>query len=230
MNLSQLHKIADAANRELDGAPAQRVIEWAVDTFGERFCITSSFADAVVAHLASTVAPGVDIVFLDTGLHFPETLDVRDRVRELLPVTVRSVDPPLTVGRQDGEFGPRLWERDPDECCALRKVAPLARALDDYDAWATGLRRDESPTRADTKLVDVDSGRAKIKVSPIASWTQDDVDSYVARHDIPVNALITQGDYGSVGCWPCTRRTAPGEDPRAGRWAMFDKTECGIHR
>ncbi|HZE40966.1 MAG TPA: phosphoadenylyl-sulfate reductase [Stackebrandtia sp.] len=223
-----LRDTALRAGRELDHASAERVIEWSLEEFGERFCVTSSFADAVLVHLVSTVAPGVDVVFLDTGLHFPETLDVRERVRRGLPVHVKSVSPKQTVGRQDGDFGPRLWERSPDECCQLRKVAPLAEALEPYDAWATGLRRDESPSRADTRVVDFDASRKKVKVAPIARWTAADVDAYVAANDIPVNDLLSNG-YGSVGCWPCTRRTAPGEDPRSGRWAMFEKSECGIH-
>lgn len=224
----ELRDLAIAAGRRLEDSSAEDIIEWAVDEFGDRFCVTSSFADAVLVHLVSRVAPGVEVVFLDTGLHFEETLDVREHVRKQLPVRVRSIAPPLSVGRQDGEFGPRLWERSPDECCAMRKVAPLAGALESYDAWATGLRRDESPTRADTRVVDFDAGRKKVKVSPIARWKQPEVDAYIARHDIPVNPLLEEG-YGSVGCWPCTRRVGPGEDPRAGRWAMFEKTECGIH-
>ncbi|GIG67555.1 phosphoadenylyl-sulfate reductase [Phytomonospora endophytica] len=223
-----LRDLAHKAGRDLENASAERIVEWAADTFGERFCVTSSFADAVLAHLVSSVVPGVDVVFLDTGLHFEETLDVREEVRRRLPVTVKSVRPPMTVGRQDGEFGPRLWDRAPDECCHLRKVEPLAEALADYDAWATGLRRDESPSRADTRIVDFDAGRQKVKISPIARWTQSDVDTYIEANDIPVNDLFNRG-YGSIGCWPCTRRVKPGEDPRAGRWAMFDKQECGIH-
>lgn len=226
---AQLRDLALRAGQELEGAPAEEIVAWAVRTFGDRFCVTSSFADAVLAHLVSRVKPGVDVVFLDTGLHFTETLDVRDRVERDMAVTVRSVRPALTVGRQDAEYGPRLFERDPDSCCALRKVEPLAEALEGYDAWATGLRRDESPTRAGTRVVDFDANRGMVKVAPIAAWTQSDVDDYIARHNIPVNELIRQG-YASVGCWPCTRRTAPGEDPRAGRWPLFDKVECGIHQ
>lgn len=224
----ELKELAETAGRALEDASATGILEWAVEEFGERFCVTSSFADAVVAHLASIVAPGIDVVFLDTGLHFPETLEVRDEVIFTFPVNVRSVKPLQTVGGQDGEFGPRLWDRRPDECCALRKVLPLQEALVDYDSWATGLRRDESPTRADTPVVGFDASRKKIKVSPIARWSQTDVDAYIEQHNIPVNKLLQTG-YGSVGCWPCTRRTGPDEDPRAGRWAMFDKSECGLH-
>jgi phosphoadenosine phosphosulfate reductase len=227
-DVAELRDLAIRAGNDLEGAPAEEIVAWAAETFGSRFCVTSSFADAVLVHVVSRVIPGVDVVFLDTGLHFTETLDVRDRVARDMRVNVRSVRPELTVGRQDAEYGPRLFERDPDSCCALRKVEPLANALEPYDAWATGLRRDESPTRANTKVVDFDANRGMIKVAPIAAWTQSDVDAYIERHRIPVNELIRQG-YASVGCWPCTRRTAPGEDPRSGRWPLFDKVECGIH-
>ncbi|ADD44800.1 phosphoadenylyl-sulfate reductase [Stackebrandtia nassauensis] len=224
----ELRDMAIQAGRDLEDATAERIIEWAIQEFGDKFCVTSSFQDTVLTHLASKVAPGVDVVFLDTGLHFQETLDVRERVVKQLPVHVRSINPELSVGRQDGEYGTRLWERAPNECCHMRKVAPLDNALADYDAWAAGLRRDEGPTRANTKVVDFDAGRKKVKISPIARWTQAEVEAYIKDNNLPTNELLDDG-YMSVGCWPCTRRTAPGEDPRAGRWAMFDKTECGLH-
>jgi phosphoadenosine phosphosulfate reductase len=224
----RLRALAEAAGRELEGAPAEEIVAWAAAEFGPRFCVTSSFADAVLVHLVSRVAPGTDVVFLDTGLHFAETLRVRDQVAATMPVRVRSIRPRLTVGQQDGLHGPRLFSRNPDECCAMRKVEPLERALSGYHAWAAGLRRDESPTRANTPVVHFEASRGKIKVNPLADWTQSDVDAYIERYDVPVNTLLRMG-YGSVGCWPCTRRTAPGEDARAGRWPMFDKTECGLH-
>jgi phosphoadenosine phosphosulfate reductase len=225
---AELRELAADAGRRLEGRRAEEIVAWAAGEFGERFCVTSSFADAVLAHVVSRVVPGVDVVFLDTGLHFPETLRVRDQVAATMPVRVRSIRPRLTVGQQDGQYGPRLFSRDPDQCCALRKVEPLERALADYTAWAAGLRRDESPTRAHTPVVTYEARRNKVKVNPLAAWTQAEVDAYISRYDIPVNPLIKLG-YGSVGCWPCTRRTKAGEDPRAGRWPMFDKTECGLH-
>jgi phosphoadenosine phosphosulfate reductase len=226
--VEELRSVAEEAGRRLEGARAEEIVSWAAETFGERFCVTSSFADAVLAHVVSRVVPGIDVVFLDTGLHFPETLRVRDYVAATMPVNVRSIRPRLTVGQQDGLYGPRLFSRDPDQCCALRKVEPLERALADYDAWAAGLRRDESPSRANTPVVQFEAARGKVKVNPLAAWTQTEVDVYISRYDIPVNPLIKLG-YGSIGCWPCTRRTKAGEDPRAGRWPLFDKTECGIH-
>lgn len=224
----ELRDLAMDAGKRLEDATAHQILEWAVGEFGERFCVTSSMADAAVVHLASEVAPGIDVVFLDTGLHFPETLEVRDFVAATMNVNVRSIQPDQSVLEQDGEFGPRLFARSPDECCSLRKVLPLNAALADYDGWATGLRRDEGPSRANTRVVDFDLSRRKVKVSPIAKWTEADQEAYIERHNIPVNPLLKDG-FRSIGCWPCTRRTEPGEDPRAGRWAAFDKTECGLH-
>ncbi|WP_083937012.1 phosphoadenylyl-sulfate reductase [Longispora albida] len=227
--MTPLEELAYRAGNDLEEASAERIVEWAVENFGERFCVTSSFADALLAHLVSRVAPGVDVIFLDTGLHFAETLAVRDLAARTLPITVRSIPPQRTVGQQDGDHGPRLFHRDPGQCCTLRKVKPLESALAPYTAWATGLRRDETPSRAGTPVVGYDYDREKVKISPLARWTAQDAADYITRFDVPVNDLINQG-YPSVGCWPCTRAVAEGEDPRSGRWAMFeDKTECGIH-
>ncbi|MEU5048601.1 phosphoadenylyl-sulfate reductase [Streptomyces sp. NPDC021096] len=226
--MSGLEGMARRAGRELEDAPAQEILRWAAETFGERFCVTSSMEDAVVAHLASRVLPGVDVVFLDTGYHFPETIGTRDAVAAVLDVRVITLTPRQSVAEQDAAYGARLHERDPDLCCALRKVRPLEEGLASYDAWATGLRRDESPTRAGTAVVGWDARRQKVKVSPIARWTQADVDAYVAEHAVLTNPLLTEG-YASIGCAPCTRPVAAGEDARAGRWAGRGKTECGLH-
>ncbi|KIF01958.1 phosphoadenosine phosphosulfate reductase [Streptomyces sp. RSD-27] len=220
--------LAERAGRELEDASAPEILTWAADTFGARFCVTSSMEDAVVAHLASRVAPGVDVVFLDTGYHFEETIGTRDAVGAVMDVNVITFTPRQSVAEQDAAYGPRLYDRDPDLCCALRKVKPLEEGLTGYDAWATGLRRDESPTRAGTPVVGWDERRRKVKVSPIARWTQEDVEAYVAEHGVLTNPLLMDG-YTSVGCAPCTRRVAEGEDARAGRWAGRGKTECGLH-
>ncbi|MFC5719104.1 phosphoadenylyl-sulfate reductase [Streptomyces gamaensis] len=223
-----LRALAEEAGRALEDAPAREILRWAADTFGPRFCVTSSMADAVVAHLAARVRPGIDVIFLDTGYHFPETLGTRDAVAAVMDVRVVTLTPRQSVAEQDAAYGPRLHERDPDLCCALRKVAPLANGLAAYDAWATGLRRDESATRARTPVVGWDERRRKVKVSPIARWTAADVDAYVAEHGVLTNPLLMDG-YASVGCAPCTRRVTAGEDVRAGRWAGHAKTECGLH-
>ncbi|MFE2430623.1 phosphoadenylyl-sulfate reductase [Streptomyces sp. NPDC059373] len=223
-----LQRLAEQAGRDLEDASALDILRWAVDTFGPRFCVTSSMEDAVVAHLASRVAPGVDVVFLDTGYHFPETIGTRDAVAAVMDVNVITLTPRQTVAEQDAEYGPKLHDRNPDLCCALRKVKPLEEGLTAYDAWATGLRRDESPTRANTPVVGWDEKRGKVKISPIAAWSQEDVETYVAEHGVLTNPLLMDG-YASVGCAPCTRRVLEGEDARAGRWAGTGKTECGLH-
>jgi phosphoadenosine phosphosulfate reductase len=225
---AELRLLAEQAGRDLEDASALDILRWATATFGSRFCVTSSMEDAVVAHLASRVNPGVDVVFLDTGYHFPETIGTRDAVAAVMDVNVITLTPRQTVAEQDAEYGPRLHDRDPDLCCALRKVKPLEEGLTTYDAWATGLRREESPTRAATPVVNWDEKRQKVKVSPIARWTQDDVDAYVAEHGVLTNPLLQDG-YASIGCAPCTRRVLEGEDARAGRWAGRAKTECGLH-
>jgi phosphoadenosine phosphosulfate reductase len=221
-------ELALQAGRDLEDATALEIVRWAADTFGDRLAVTSSMADAVVAHLASRVKPGIDVLFLDTGYHFPETIGTRDAVAAVYDVNVINVTPTLSVAGQDTAFGKDLFARDPDRCCALRKVAPLNAAMRDYDAWITGLRRDETPSRADTPVVSWDANRGKVKVCPIARWTQDEVDAYVAEHNILLNPLLLDG-YDSIGCRPCTRRTVAGEDARAGRWAGTGKTECGLH-
>ena len=225
---AELKALAEQAGRDLEDASALEILQWAADTFGKKFCVTSSMEDAVVAHLASRAFPGVDVVFLDTGYHFPETIGTRDAVEAVMDVNVITLTPRQTVAEQDAEYGPKLHDRDPDLCCALRKVKPLEEGLTSYDAWATGLRRDESPTRANTPVVGWDEKRQKVKISPIARWTQDDVDAYVAEHGVLTNPLLMDG-YASVGCAPCTRRVLEGEDARAGRWAGRGKTECGLH-
>jgi phosphoadenosine phosphosulfate reductase len=224
----ELRELAGIAGAELELAPAEIIIEWAAETFGERFCVTSSMADAVLAHLASTVVPGIDVVFLDTGYHFAETIGTRDAVAATLPVNVVTVGPELSVAEQDAAYGTDLYKRDPDLCCALRKVRPLQDALAGYDAWATGLRREETHNRVIAPVVGWDEAKGKVKVSPLARWTQDQMDRYIADNGVLVNPLQYDG-YPSIGCWPCTRRVAAGEDPRSGRWAGTGKTECGIH-
>jgi phosphoadenosine phosphosulfate reductase len=225
--------LAQAADAWFDGIAdpveqALAVLRWVGDTYGDYFAITSSMSDGLLSHLASEALPGVHVIFLDTGYHFAETLGTRDWITSVLPITLVNVTARQTVAEQDAVHGPQLHDRDPDLCCALRKVQPLAEALTGYIAWGSGVRRDESPSRTATRIVDFDTKRGMLKINPLAAWTQDDVDAYVARHQIPVNPLVELG-FASIGCAPCTRAVAPGEDPRAGRWAGSSKTECGIH-
>jgi phosphoadenosine phosphosulfate reductase len=224
----ELKALAERAGRELEDASALEILRWAAETFGNRFCVTSSMEDAVVAHLASRALPGVDVVFLDTGYHFPETIGTRDAVEAVMDVNVITLTPRQTVAEQDAEYGPKLHDRDPDLCCALRKVKPLADSLASYDAWATGLRRAETKNRVIAPVIGWDAKRQKVKVSPMARWSDEQVERYIEDNGVLVNPLVYDG-YPSIGCAPCTRRVAPGEDPRSGRWAGTNKTECGIH-
>jgi phosphoadenosine phosphosulfate reductase len=209
-------------------AQARVALVWAAHRFGEQVVLTSSMSDAVLVHVASTAVPGIGVLFLDTGYHFPETLGMRDAVASVYDVDVRTVLPLRPVAEQDREHGPDLWRRDPDLCCALRKVEPLERGLAPFEAWISGLRREDAPTREQVPVVDWDARRAKVKINPLAHWTQDDVDAYISAHGLLVNPLQQVG-YRSIGCAPCTRPVSDGEDPRAGRWAGLAKTECGIH-
>jgi phosphoadenosine phosphosulfate reductase len=224
-----MRSLAARAAEELEDASAQEIIRWATDTFGDRICITSSMTDAVLIHLASSVRPGIDVVFLDTGYHFPETVGTRDAVEAVYPITLVNVTPSRTVAEQDAELGPRLYGRNPDLCCYLRKVEPLERTLrNNYDAWISGLRRDETPARRNAPVVDWDAKRQMVKVNPIAKWTTAQVDEYIAAEGVLVNPLVYDG-YPSIGCRTCTSRVTPGADPRSGRWAGTGKTECGLH-
>jgi phosphoadenosine phosphosulfate reductase len=223
-----METLAAEAAQALAGAPADEVISWAAETFGSRICITSSMTDAVVVHLVSKIKPGIDVLFLDTGYHFAETIGTRDAVSAVYPVNVVNVTPATTVAEQDAELGPKLYSRNPDLCCYLRKVVPLQQALGPYDAWFTGVRREESDARSDTKVVSWDAKRKMVKVNPIVEWSQQDVDDYIADNGVLVNPLVYDG-YPSIGCSTCTLRVEPGADPRSGRWAGTAKTECGIH-
>jgi phosphoadenosine phosphosulfate reductase len=231
--------LARRAAWRLEDASPEVIVRWALRTFGARFAITSSMADAVlidvVARVARSTGTRTDVLFLDTGYHFDETIVMRDAVAATYRglVDVVTVEPEQSVAEQDATQGRDLFASDPDRCCFLRKVAPLDKALAGYDAWGSGLRRDDSIARSRTPVVDWDRRNAKVKVNPLARWTQADVDVYVERHGILVNPLLSDG-FASVGCFPCTRRTgevagAGGTDSRSGRWAGTGKTECGIH-
>jgi phosphoadenosine phosphosulfate reductase len=223
-----MRDLAEQAAEELEGASAEEIIRWAADTFGDRVCITSSMTDAVIVHLASSVKPGIDVVFLDTGYHFPETIGTRDAAQVVYPINLVNVTPSRTVAEQDAELGPRLYGRNPDLCCFLRKVEPLQKTLKNYDAWISGVRRAETDKRKNTRVVEWDPRREMVKVNPIAAWTDEQVEAFIAENGVLVNPLVEDG-YPSIGCATCTLRVAPGADPRSGRWAGTGKTECGIH-
>jgi len=212
----------------LEGLSAGEIAAWTAGAFSTDVVVAASMQDVVLPHLFAQVIPGVEVLFLETGYHFPETLQTRDRAAESLPITVVQALPRQSVAEQDAEYGERLHHRDPDLCCFLRKVEPLARSLDGRAAWVTGVRRIEGPTRANTPIVSWDDKHGLVKVNPLVAWSDQDVEAYQVEHDLPRNPLVAHG-FPSIGCAPCTRKVAPGEDPRAGRWSGNEKTECGIH-
>jgi phosphoadenosine phosphosulfate reductase len=208
-----------ALNERFESEPASAIIRWTVETFHPYLCLTTSMTDAVLIDLATRVEPGIEVVFIDTGYHFPETLDTMERVRRAYGLNLRV----MTVPAHDEQ----LWEIDPENCCSAVKVGQLDRALQGKLAWMSGLRRDEAPTRAAAPVIGRDP-RGLVKVNPIATWSAADVAGYVADRGVIVNPLLAQG-YPSIGCQPCTQPVAGADDPRAGRWNGFDKTECGLH-
>ena len=206
-------------NDEFERLPASKIIQFAVDTFAPHLCITASMTDAVLIDLAVKVSPAIEVVFIDTGYHFPETLETVEEVRRRYGLNMKI----MTVARQDEA----LWEIDPENCCSAVKVGQLDRALAGKRAWMSGLRRNEAASRESAPIIARDL-RGLVKINPIATWSDLDVQSYIDQHDIIVNPLTKQG-YPSIGCMPCTSPVADGEDARAGRWRGKDKTECGLH-
>ena len=209
-----------AVSGELERKSASSAIKWAHERFGADIVLAASFQDCVLIDIVAKAAPSIEVVFLDTQYHFAETLWYVERTRERYDLNLTVMQP--LVSPDD------LWQTDSDECCAMRKVEPLARALRGKQAWMTGLRRVESPTRTNAPILHLDVGRGIVKVNPLASWTDADVAAYKAEHELLEHPLVAQG-YPSIGCWPCTREVAPGEDPRSGRWAENGKMECGLH-
>lgn len=205
---------------QVEAAPASEIVAWAWERFGDDLVLAASFQDSVLIDIAAKVAPRVEVVFLDTQYHFAETLWYVEQVRQRYDLNLRVVKP-----RREPD---NLFETDVEACCGARKVEPLARALEGKAAWMSGLRRCESPDRADAPVIGYDETRGLVKVNPIATWSDLDVEGYVRDHRLLVHPLADRG-YPSIGCWPCTRPVAPGEDARSGRWSGLGKTECGLH-
>ena len=228
LDAATLRELAERAGRDLEGAHPEEILAWAARTFGDDLVVASSMGDEILVHMAAKAAPGVNVIFLDTGYHFAETLGTRDYYADFTDIKLRTILPLRTVEEQNAEHGEKLHDRDPNLCCALRKVEPLERGLAPYTAWVTGMRREDAPTRTDITVVGWDAKRDKVKLNPLAAWTQADVDAYVEENHVVLNPL-RQAGYASIGCAPCTRAVAPGEDPRAGRWSGTGKIECGLH-
>ena len=221
--------LAERASKKLADATAEEALRWTVDTFGDDFIVASNMQDAVLVDLATKVKSDVDVLFLETGYHFPETIGTRDAVQAVYPgVRIVNAQAEQSVAEQNAEYGEKLHDRDPTLCCNLRKVVPLRKTLSQYSAWVTGVRRVDAPTRANTPIVTWDDRNGLVKINPIAAWTDDEFNGYIREHGILENPLVSIG-YLSIGCAPCTARVEPGQDPRSGRWAGQSKTECGLH-
>ena len=219
---------------DLEVAPPQEILFWAVESVGPRLAVATSFQSSglVILHMLHQLGTRLPVLFLDTGFHFPETMDFRLEIAARWDLDLHTLRG--AHGSPEGQaeiYGPELYLREPDKCCAINKVEPLQAALEDYDGWISGLRRDQSPLRSETPIVEAQtlrSGNEVMKIHPLARWTKADVAIYLRDHDIPTHPLLERG-FASIGCWPCTRAIREGEADRDGRWNGSSKTECGIH-
>ncbi|TDF91483.1 phosphoadenylyl-sulfate reductase [Paenibacillus piri] len=230
MNLFEKEQLIQEAAETFEKQTPEALITWAVDKF-PNLTLACSFGaeDVVLVDMLQKVSPKTDIFYLDTNVHFQETLDTRDRLQQHYGLEFVQVLPKLTLEEQAAQYGEELWKSSPNQCCNIRKVDPLTDILKNYDAWITGIRRDQAPTRANAKKVEYDVKFGLVKFNPLASWTTEDVWDYIRSNNIIYNPLH-DNNYPSIGCSHCTRQVMPGEDPRAGRWAGSEKTECGLHK
>lgn len=221
---------AKQASAELEGSSVEALLRWGFEKFAPSIVLATGFGPEgiVLMHHVSVIRPETVIFYLDTDLLFAQTYILRDDLAKRLGLTFQRVHTKMSVPEQAAAHGEALWDRDPDACCHIRKVLPLQKYLSNYQAWITGIRRDQTPARAHAGVVQWDRAHNMVKLNPLAAWTSDQVWEYLETHDLPYNPLHDFG-YPSIGCWPCTKSVAPGEDPRSGRWAGRAKTECGIH-
>ncbi|MGG4344220.1 phosphoadenylyl-sulfate reductase [Paenibacillus lautus] len=230
MNLLEKEDLIRVQAEELEHASAEEVITFAIKTFPNiTFACSFGAEDVVLVDMIQKISPSTDIFYLDTDFHFKETYETRDRMAERYGLEFVRVSPLITPEEQAAQHGEALWSVNPTECCNIRKVEPLTRILSQYEAWITGIRRDQAPTRANSKKIEYDTKFGLVKFNPIAGWTSEDVWNYIRANDIIYNPLHDQ-NYPSIGCEYCTRQVMPGEDPRAGRWSGHEKTECGLHK
>ncbi len=218
------------ASQRLEAAQPQEILQWATDRFAPKFTMATAFGPEgmVLIHMLAEVAPKTPIFNLDTGYQFKETLELREEVKRRYGIEVEMKRADTSVEEYERQHGGPVYRSNPDQCCLDRKVKVLHRAVEGMHAWASAIRRDQSPDRAKAPIVGWDKKFGLVKVSPLANWTKKDVWGFITTHNIPYNPLHDQG-YTSIGCWPCTRAVLLGEDERAGRWSGFAKTECGLH-
>ncbi|EOS59071.1 MULTISPECIES: phosphoadenylyl-sulfate reductase [Paenibacillus] len=230
MNLLEKEQLIAAKAEEFESLSPQEILAWAVETFPNiTFACSFGAEDVVLVDMLQQISPSTDIFYLDTDFHFKETYETRDAIAAKYGLEFVRISPLLTPEEQTQKYGEELWKADPNACCNLRKVEPLTRVLGRYDAWITGIRRDQAPTRANAKKIEYDTKFGLVKFNPIANWTSDDVWNYIREHQLIYNPLHDR-NYPSIGCEHCTRPVMPGEDPRAGRWSGTEKTECGLHQ
>src|SRR5712692_7969372 len=220
----------ETANQALGGKTPQAVLRWAVAEFHPRLTMATAFGaeGCCLIHMLADIEPNVRIFNLETGYQFQETLDLRERIKERYGIEVEYIRPEMSVAEYEAEHGGPLYNFRPDQCCHDRKVIPLRRAVEGYDAWISAIRGDQTAHRAAASVVQWDAKFGLVKVNPLLGWTRKEVWSFIMKHDIPYNPLHDQ-NYASIGCWPCTRPITEGEDERAGRWAGTVKKECGLH-
>ncbi|HIG24689.1 MAG TPA: phosphoadenylyl-sulfate reductase [Acidimicrobiia bacterium] len=215
LNATEIEKL----NTQYETAHPCEIITWAQQNFGHNLALTTSFSDTLLIDLALKVDPDLEVIFLDTGYHFSQTLQTLRQAQKRYRINLRVIRPQPPAAD--------LWAADTDQCCNQRKVEPLNQALADKTAWLSGLRRTDSPQRAHTPIIEQDR-RGLIKINPLAAWPEKDLTEYWEQNNILTNPLTAEG-YSSIGCWPCTERPAENEDLRSGRWTSSNKTECGIH-
>ncbi|MDQ6422123.1 phosphoadenylyl-sulfate reductase [Paenibacillus sp. LHD-117] len=231
MNLFEKEALIAQKAVELENASPEDIIRFAVETFPNiTFACSFGAEDVVLVDMLQKISPKTDIFYLDTDFHFKETYETRDKLAEVYPgIPFVEVKPEITPEEQAAQFGDELWKTDANKCCDIRKVQPLTKILSKYEAWITGIRRDQAPTRANAKKIEYDVKFGLVKFNPIANWTTEDVWNYIRENNVVYNPLHDQ-NYPSIGCEYCTRKVMPGEDPRAGRWSGQEKTECGLHK
>jgi phosphoadenosine phosphosulfate reductase len=217
-------------SREMESRSPEQILRWAVETYFPKLTMATKFGPegSAILHMLAEIEPRVDVFNLDTGYQFAETIELRDRLAERYGIEVEMVQPELSVPEYEAAHGGPLYNREPDRCCHDRKIVPLRRRLVGFESWISSIRREQTPHRARAPIVSWDAKFDVVKVSPLANWTKKEVWAFITKHQIPYNPLHDQG-YPSIGCWPCTRAVAEGDDERAGRWAGFNKTECGLH-
>jgi phosphoadenosine phosphosulfate reductase len=220
-----------AMNDRFESSSARDVLCWGLDTFAPGIVQATGFGPSgiVIMHLLAELRPDTTVFYVDTGVLFPETYALRDELAARLPLQIEAVQSDTSLAEQEATHGPALWNRDPNRCCGIRKVRPFRRYLASKRAWIAGLRRDQSPERADTPIVTWDARHELVKLNPLAPWTRGAVWRYIYDHDLPYNPLHDAG-YPSLGCTHCTQPAHTSQDKRAGRWSGFQKTECGLHR